>query len=1029
MAELAASAQATVERWLSRSAADAHADTAAAAAATAGIAPSNALPQAELIAACETWGATPLAWALKDACQSAWANEPARSRQAAALAGRLAQHAPEATVQALAAWAAGMGALADSRLPEATAQLQASVNAWQMLGQALPAAQASVAMLMPLSLQGRFDEALAVGVAAEQALGQHGDAQGAAKVALNLGSLALHRDRYTEASAHYQRAAIRFARLGDREHSVMADIGQADALGYAGRTDEAALLYDRAAMRAGQHGLPMLAAQAGHGRALLALGRGRYREALAGLVRSQRAFQQLQADHYRSEVERDLADAYLELRLLPEALALYDSLATRLQAHGNAATLPWLLLQRARALALAGRPGAALAGLNQALQQFRQEDNPAGAALAELARLELQLQDGQPLGQTPQPGAADALPVLVAADLGALAEQARALAPRLSPAAAARAQLLQARALRRAGLGAQALQVLAPLCGASEGPSGSLQAVQPALYAAAWGEAAQVHHALGDAAAACSACETAISAFEELRAALPGSDFQLALLGEHLQPFQLRLALALQHEAPAAVLAWLDRQRARVLAERLGRGAEHQDLWLDEATREQLAQLRERLNWIRRKSQRLTEEGDEPLPPALHAEAQDIELQLLETARRARAVQSPWPPGSGTAGGSGGPAASSPALSASAPERAPAHTLSLPALQARFQGPAALVQYGVVGDELLALVVAGGQVHLLRGLAPWGALQYQLQRLRFQLDTLRAGGTRLAAHQAQLLARSQAHLQALHGQLWAPLLQALGPAQEVVIVPCDALHTLPFAALHDGEHWLGQTCQLRLAASAALALHRPPAATPPQDTPRRLLVGESSQLPHVRAELQAAAAALAPATVLLDEQAGVQALLAQLSGTEVLHLACHAEFRSDSPAHSALHLGDGLLTAAQIEEQTLAARLVVLSACHTGSAHAAPGDEGIGLVRAFLLAGAHEVVASLWAVDDAATAQLMAHFYRHWCSNGRRAAPALQQAQHDLRQTHPHPYHWAAFVLHGSTEAEGRVRGPAEGRV
>jgi CHAT domain-containing protein len=55
-------------------------------------------------------------------------------------------------------------------------------------------------------------------------------------------------------------------------------------------------------------------------------------------------------------------------------------------------------------------------------------------------------------------------------------------------------------------------------------------------------------------------------------------------------------------------------------------------------------------------------------------------------------------------------------------------------------------------------------------------------------------------------------------------------------------------------------------------------------------------------------------------------------------------------------------------------------------------------------------------VDDAATAQLMTHFYRHWQRNGRRAAPALQQAQQALRQTHPHPYHWAAFVLHGGAE-------------
>ncbi len=957
--------------------------------------------------ACARFGAEPLAWALKDACQAAWANDPARSRHAASLSQQLAQLAPEPAVQALAAWAAGMGALASSQLAEATARLEASVAAWQALDKPLPAAQASVAMLMPLSLQGRFDDALRTGESAEQALTSHGDLQGAAKVALNLGSLAMLRDRYKHASRHYQRAAVRFARLGDREHSVMADIGQADALAFAGGTEEAMRLYERAAMRAGQHGLPMLAAQAGHGSALLALGRGRYREALAGLVRAQRSFQQLQAEHYQSEVERDLADAYLELRLLPEALALYDALAMRLRAHGNAATLPWLLLQRARAQASAGQRSAALAGLAQASQQFQQEDNPLGANLAALARLELQLQQSeQPDDSTRSEhhSASEAQlpgrpPTPTTADLLALARQAQALAAALPPATAPRAVLLQARACRRAGQPAAALQMLAPLCS----PTAALN--QPQLHAAAWGEAALLHQALGDDSAAATACETAITAFEELRAALPGSDFQLALLAEHLQPFQLRLALALAHEGPAEVLAWLDRQRARVLTERLGQGTDSGAMAaLDPATHGQLAPLRARLNWIRRKHQRLTEDGDDGLPPALRDEALHIEQQLLETTRRARALQPGQAPG-GTGTASKATAA-----------------LSVPALLARCRGGQALVQYGVVGDELLALVVAEGQVHVLRQLASWSALQQPLQRLRFQLDSLRAGA-RVAAHQAQLLQRSQVHLQALHRQLWAPLLPALAGAHDVVVVPCDALHTLPFAALYDGQQWLGEGCRLRLAASAALALHHPqpkPAGAEAQAEPLRVLVGESRQLPHVRAELQAAAQVLAPARLLLDDDAGVQATLAQLPQAEVLHLACHAEFRTDSPAHSALHLADGVLTAAQIEEQRLAARLVVLSACHTGSAHSAPGDEGIGLVRAFLLAGAHEVVASLWAVDDAATAQLMSHFYRHWCSNGQHAAPALQQAQHDLRQTHPHPYHWAAFVLHGSSrQADG----------
>ena len=69
-------------------------------------------------------------------------------------------------------------------------------------------------------------------------------------------------------------------------------------------------------------------------------------------------------------------------------------------------------------------------------------------------------------------------------------------------------------------------------------------------------------------------------------------------------------------------------------------------------------------------------------------------------------------------------------------------------------------------------------------------------------------------------------------------------------------------------------------------------------------------------------------------------------------------------------------------------------------------------MRAFLLAGAARVVASLWPVDDQVTARFMAHFY---VALARDQAPsaALREAQSAIRQQHPHPYYWAAFTLFG----------------
>lgn len=917
-----------------------------------------------------------LAWALKNVCQVAWMNDPVRSRAAARCAQALSERSPSTVVQALARWAAGIGALSDSRFNEALEQLQASAVAWDTMDRPLESAQASVAMLMPLALLGRFDEALATGQAAEARLTEHGDAQGAAKMALNLGSLAMQRDRYAEATTHYRRAGIRFARLGDREHSVQADTGLADAMGYDGRIDEARLIYDRAEMRARQHGFPVLAASAQHGRSLLALGSGRYREALSGLLMAQRAFARFEVDHFLIEVERDLADAYLELRLLPEAIALYDTLALRLQEQGNEATLPWLLMQRARALAQAGRHTEAEATLLQTQQKFDGQDNAAGATLAALAGLELAL------AQHPDPSAA-----------AACAERAESIAQALPQSTAQRAWLLQAVACRMSHRPDVALALLRPLC------EGGRATASPQRQARAWDEVGRAHEALGDVTAAAMAYERAIAVFEEMRAALPGDDFQLASLADHMHPFEARLALALDalSESPESVLGWLDRYRARVLSERLGRGADAARS-LDDTTQQNVGALRTRLNWIRRQQQRRAEDGDDTLPAALLDEALTIEHELLESVRRARALQHPE--------------VDDAEVGVASAEMQPG--LDVEALRRCYTDGRALVVYGTTGDELMAVVVADGRVRLVRRLAERAQVQGQLKRLHFQIDGLRAGVAHIAAHGPQLLQRSTAHLQSLYRAIWAPLTAALGRATDVSVVPCDALQAIPFAALHDGQRWMDEVCHLRLMPSAAMAIRRSSASAPAAEASRRrVLVGESSGLPQVRAELEAAASALQPATVMLDAQASVQATLDAFAHAEVLHLACHAEFRSDSPGFSALHLDDGLLTAAQIEEQRLTARLVVLSACDTGRAQAAPGDEGLGLVRAFLVAGAQEVVASLWAVDDEATAALMGHFYRRWRGNGQRAALALQEARADLRRTHPHPYHWAAFVLHG----------------
>ncbi|MFI5402943.1 MAG: CHAT domain-containing protein [Planctomycetota bacterium] len=119
---------------------------------------------------------------------------------------------------------------------------------------------------------------------------------------------------------------------------------------------------------------------------------------------------------------------------------------------------------------------------------------------------------------------------------------------------------------------------------------------------------------------------------------------------------------------------------------------------------------------------------------------------------------------------------------------------------------------------------------------------------------------------------------------------------------------------------------------------------------------------------------------------------------------------------------DGLLTAAEVSWLDLeGVRLAVLSACQTGRGTPAAGEGTLGLVRGFRLAGARSVVASLWKVDDKATALLMERFYEGLLDRKLEPAAALRAAALAVRDhadtagTRPFaaPRYWAAFVAYG----------------
>jgi CHAT domain-containing protein len=100
---------------------------------------------------------------------------------------------------------------------------------------------------------------------------------------------------------------------------------------------------------------------------------------------------------------------------------------------------------------------------------------------------------------------------------------------------------------------------------------------------------------------------------------------------------------------------------------------------------------------------------------------------------------------------------------------------------------------------------------------------------------------------------------------------------------------------------------------------------------------------------------------------------------------------------------------------SLNADLVVLSACETGKGKMVRGEGVLGLPRAFLYAGARNVVLSLWSVSDEGTASLMKVFYRELVQGRRSPGEALARAKEEMIGTERwhHPFYWAGFVLVG----------------
>jgi CHAT domain-containing protein/Tfp pilus assembly protein PilF len=256
----------------------------------------------------------------------------------------------------------------------------------------------------------------------------------------------------------------------------------------------------------------------------------------------------------------------------------------------------------------------------------------------------------------------------------------------------------------------------------------------------------------------------------------------------------------------------------------------------------------------------------------------------------------------------------------------------------------------------------------------------------------------------------------------------------LLIAPHAELHYIPFAALLAAPgpaKYLVQRYRLTYTPSASVWLRLHGRARPAASAGEGgvlALAPRVQALPGSRAEVAAIGRIFGTgARILVGEQATGRALRVAAPRQSIIHFATFGVLNKDNPLFSFVELApsgedDGRLEVHDVFGLQLHARLVVLSACQTalsaGAVEDVPsGDDWVGLVQAFLSAGASNVLATLWPVDDRATADLMTQFYGALAA-GRPEAEALAEAQRALLRNPrtTHPFYWAGFTMNGGQD-------------
>ena len=849
-------------------------------------------------------------------------------------------------------------------------------------GEPVRQARSQIGKIAALGQLGRYDEARQAGEWASQVLEEQAQWEPLASLTLNLGTLHGRLGEDARSLAYFDRARELFVQLGAKHEPLLSWIDQdrAIALRNLGRFEESIEANEAAWTLMSESGQTVEAARPQQALAITYFVLGRYNEAMVHLDQARDVFLADGRQRDAILVELYITDCLLQLRRFPEVLEKCRQIRERFTELGTRFEVAQALLNEAVAYAGLHRTREAIDSLTEARQLFIAEGNRLWIACTDLEMAVLFLQQSR---------------------FEESLETARACADTFQaqglPVREARAHLIAARAAFGLKKHAQArLWVLKSLDLAESRDIPSL------TY--------QCYHLLGRLAVAGGEPERALAEYdrairevERLRGRLM-VEFRVGFVGDKQGIYEDTVDLCLALGRPQQAFEYAGRAKSRalldLLAYRLDLGVQAKSE-ADRPLVDELVRLRAERDRLYRRWEGGEEPGEESKADPdqtrqqAYASVLALEKQITETWHQLLIRNADYA------------------------RDASLWQVRTEPVQPYLGRDTALLKYFLCHGQLVAFVVTAERIDVFRLAVDLDQVQRLIQLLWLNLRAVPRG---TLAQTALRAANAQGLLLRLYDHLLAPLSDALRPYPRLIVVPHGSLHYLPFQALYDGNSFLVEQHEISYLPGASMLRYC--LETEPSDT-GLLAFGHShnGRLPYSLQEAESIAAILGNG-VFLEERATTAHLREAAPDCRVIHLATHGEFRPDNPLFSGLALADGWLTTLDIFDLRLNASLVTLSACQTGQSVVSEGDELMGLMRAFLSAGAASVVLGLWTVEDRSAAQLMETFYRKLAEGWGKGA-ALRHAQlqllagrdsdDDAKQAYAHPYFWAPFFLVGES--------------